>query len=134
MSDRLTQIDLWPSAMSQAIKNHDVGLNKALSTRSGSYQELRLDPTKDSREDERIKNIEVLETPRVPFPIRSSIGSHDNFGVLHTDSSVWTKFDRIYKLEMNGPVVVAERRSRPRELAIVRQILNTELDRKRRNL
>ena len=120
--------------MSRAVKNYDLGLNKALSTRSGSCQELRLDPTKDGREDERIENIEVLETPRVPFPIRSSIGSHNNFGVLHTDVSMWTKFDRIYELEMNGPVVVAERRSRPGELAMVRQISNTELDRKRRNL
>ena len=134
MSDRLTQIDLWPSAMSQAVSNHDLGPNKALSAREGSCQELTLDPTKDGREDEKIENVEVLKTPRVPFPIRSSTGSHDNFGVLHTDVSVWTKFDRIYQLEMNGPVVVAERRSRPGELAMVRQISNTELDRKRRNL
>src|SRR6476620_9849643 len=113
-----TQIRQWP----QVSLNEDVdesidtlpATSPTLQVPVSTHSANTITIEKRKRKRQRDKNSDRSNRPsmpRLPLEIRSSALPEISLGVPQRGMSVWMKYDKSYEVELNGSVMVAERRS-----------------------
>ena len=119
----VTQIEYWPQAKDSHGQSDPRGVDRS-TDEPDSHQPAEASPVPRP----------PSMFPDLPLQVHSTAIGSSSMPIPQHHASPWTRYEERYKIDLNGMVTVVEGKGALAQLATVRQILRTDLDRKVRLL